>query len=431
MSRIEFNCPNCDRFIKVAASQAGKRARCPNPSCRKPLTVPKANETAKGKANPTASVGSLVDEDDEGPTTYAIVDDDPGEISSEEERKRELAKLYGISDEEEEEEEENDGELTAEEIEKRRERRKRLIALRKAPVDREAWERVRLGMSLMVAGAILATLALMLTKIPLLIGLFSQIVQVPEYGYLASRVLIDPDSQSLADYGEHDTYYIRPFIFGLLSHSSMMTLTSILFILGSILMIFRLIANAAAYGFFITAPSRHGERGLAIAGVSVTTFNLFVVLFLQLLPVTGALTYFPIPFITPEIALVSANIERTQPIHLTWSWAPFWEVLMAIILHVSLLSEIAIYSVFVRSCGLSLKDEHIEGRPIGLTRLSLGIVFMQVTYLLLFNTGTTEVLINLLRVVFLLTVCFTFWQLSWVMRLSLMARKRIARIIKE
>ena len=35
---IEFNCPNCEKFLKTDESKAGARAKCPG--CGQPITIP-------------------------------------------------------------------------------------------------------------------------------------------------------------------------------------------------------------------------------------------------------------------------------------------------------------------------------------------------------------------------------------------------------
>ncbi len=41
---IQFDCPHCQRRIKVKAEAAGRRSACPNPECKQPIVVPTSDQ---------------------------------------------------------------------------------------------------------------------------------------------------------------------------------------------------------------------------------------------------------------------------------------------------------------------------------------------------------------------------------------------------
>src|SRR5436190_1182356 len=51
-ARIEFQCPNCESQLRVAAKAAGKRIRCPE--CAKVVPVPLESEVEGASVEPSA-----------------------------------------------------------------------------------------------------------------------------------------------------------------------------------------------------------------------------------------------------------------------------------------------------------------------------------------------------------------------------------------
>jgi hypothetical protein len=64
--------------------------------------------------------------------------------------------------------------------------------------------------------------------------------------------------------------------------------------------------------------------------------------------------------------------------------------------------------IFIWSIGLAIKDENIEQRGKGLTQLSLGTFFILVCFHMLSMCGSSQVLVNVLRVFYTVWFCSLF-----------------------
>lgn len=439
MEPIRFSCTKCQHVLRVGADKAGKKAKCPK--CGTVLTIPAATAPAPAEAGaaagkkeepqpaPTPAKKDPFADDEDGGGSYGFRADE--ELSEQQKKEREnIISMYEKREEGDEEEDEKRSEEKEKEEELLRQRRKqrkaRLASMRKAPTDPEAWEKVRLGIMLVSIGVGIWLLNYFLHKLVLLFGLLGP----SEYGFLAATELIDPERLNDVPPGDVPPLRVYRFVIGLLANGATVEASVWIFRIIAIFTLLRLVIDGVGYGMCMNVPPRSGARGVAIAALAVAAVNFLLALILILLPLMGAIPYTMVQLIAPEVALLGSNVERVEPIHVTWSWAPFWESLFAIILSTLFYAEPVLYCVFLRYCALSLKDERMEGIADALVRLGLGIAFIHMSFLLLSHSGTSEVLINLLRAIYFLGISFFLWQLIWMLLFCLNCRKRIDRIIR-
>ena len=150
---------------------------------------------------------------------------------------------------------------------------------------------------------------------------------------------------------------------------------------------------------------------------------------------TGSINWlvFWVIALLPVAVLYFVLADPTDARAMTPSWVPFeWAhpILLAILLNLTTFGELALFCIFLRSVALNLKDEKLQEPVEPLVRLALSIVFILVCFHLLVNTGTTEVLINILWVVYLFASSFYVWFLIWYMMTLFFARARIAKQIR-
>jgi hypothetical protein len=482
---IHFRCPGCGRALKARADKVGRKARC---ACGATVVVPEAGETpvlpveedAEGPATPSASPAAempppipLVEEppaagrspgkavspqarpgtpvrppavktpspptppgtavpppspaadtddaDDEG--AYRLVEsfDKPiappppayrGDEEEEEEKSIEL-------EEEEEEEGKEDEEEAA-----LRERRKRLISQLKKIEHPEAWERVRQGLLLLTLGVAAWALGLSAQRLFVALGAFMPL----EYGSVASLYLTEAVETPAA--GEPRALDRVDFFLGLLGGSRLFLLGKVLTILGVSLLLIGLLLAGVGWGLCLAAPPQQGARGLAWAGLGLVLANFFMVLFFQLLPLTGLYRYTLVAYLFPEVAITEGNTGRAEPIHLSWSLAPLGEMFLALFLQLLLLAPLVLSAVFLRAVGLALKVESMQNNGVSLIRLSLGTAFAWLVYLCLINAGTSNVLIIGLRAVYWFASAALVVLLCWLGQALFYGRESVGKVLK-
>jgi hypothetical protein len=133
----------------------------------------------------------------------------------------------------------------------------------------------------------------------------------------------------------------------------------------------------------------------------------------KLLPLTGTMTYCMVPLVGPEIVMGQANINRTLPLHVFWSGAPFWEMFATLLIQMLLCAEPVLFALFLRAMALQLRHEPLRELADGVILLALGTAFGLLGYYLLTLTGTSETLAWTLRVVYTIWVGFFLGQLIW------------------
>jgi hypothetical protein len=408
MDLITFPCPSCGHVFKLGADKAGRKARCNK--CKAEMVIPSASQPAQAPAAGAAG-GPAAAEDEEG--GYGLI----GEFgTAHEELEVEMKRRK-------KEQDELDKKLEEEATQRRRTRRP--AQLRKAPIHPEKWEKVRLGLIFVASAVILWTLSFLLHKTFVFLGVTAPM----EYAFLATTELVDPVETPKA--GESRVYEKGRFTIALVAGSDYFDVGIWLVRVAFIFSLLQLIVAGVGYALFLAAPPRFGMRGVTITLLTVIGVNFLLVFVFKVLPTVGAMGYMNIPYVVPEVAMLNVNTERIEPIHLAWSASPFWESLLAILFTMLPHAEFVLMTLFLKGAARYLRDEPLEETGRSMTELALGNSFIALTYLLLYNAGTTEVLQWVLRVVYVLGVGFFFGQLIWFTIALFGARGRIAKKVRE
>jgi DNA-directed RNA polymerase subunit RPC12/RpoP len=435
---ISFQCTGCSHQMRIGADKAGRKAKCPR--CGTSMVIPAANPSGIATAAPPPLASPPpppplppADDDDEGGAYQLKVDieEEKKDAEAGAPRKRGRATSKNMWDEDEEgkkkrdaDDDEDKGKARLEAARIRKQRVLAVASMRKAPMDTEKWDKVRIGILIVAIGMCIWALATILQKGVLLAGLAGP----REYAYLAATELVEPGLKPAAH--EAPPLHRAAFVVGLLGGSEYLDACKWLLIISYILFMLQVVVTGTGYGFCLVVPDRFGTRALAITALSVAAVNLLITLFFRLLPVTETYDYVLIQLIAPEVSMLSVSIGRLDPIQVTWSIEPFSESFWALICHLVQFAEPILFCIFLRGVALTLKDDILEKKTHTLIRLGMGVAFIYTSFFLLTNAGTSEVLINLLRAVYLLFMGFYIWYLTWCIMVLFASRERIVKKLK-
>jgi len=410
MELISFRCAACKQVLKIGADKAGRKAKC---KCGAELTIPLVSEDlAAAAAAPAAAAqrsAALDEDDDDAGGGYGLAaQPEPVEVEKPKEQPKEK-KTAAPGDEEE--------------VERKRRRR---AALRKAPMDPVRWEKVRLGILLILIATCFGIGAFLLQRTVLVIGMFSG----PEYAALADFPVLIPQKGNPPP-GEDLELDKTSFVIGILAGSENLEAGLWLMRIGQVFIFLQGLIALAGYAICLAVPPRFGTHALAIAALSLAGLNLVLQLVFKLLPLAGAMDYTMIPLVAPEITMTVANIERLLPLHVSWSDSPFWEMFVALLIQMLYFAEPVLFCLFLRAAALSIKDEKLQALANGLIVLALGTAFAILAYYLLSVTGTSEVMGWVMRSVYALWVGFFLGQLIWYAVILHRGRQTIAAKLAE
>jgi hypothetical protein len=328
-------------------------------------------------------------------------------------------RLHPRGDEDEEEDEEKEDGKKEEEAPRRPRR-----PLGKIPVDQDQWRAVQLGCYILAIGMVVWASAFALQRLFVLVGALGPM----EYAGVASEELTDPDQPVEA--GVARRLDRTNFILGLIAGSSFLTLGEWILRLALVLALAQTVMTAFGYATWLGGPSQLGMRRLSMAGLAVAGASFLVIFLFKFLPLTMLIRYIMIPFLAPEVAMLTANGDRIDPIHITWSGAPFVEVFFALLFHMVLLAEPVLIAVYLRSAAQALKIESLQETTDGVIRLGLGTAFINLCYFLLMNAGCSPPLLLVLRAIYLLGTGFFLGLLLWLAFVLLRSRDSIERVLR-
>jgi len=410
MDLITFRCAACKQVLRIGADKAGRKAKC---KCGAELTIPMVSEDlAAAAATPATAAkrsGALDEDEDKSPGGYGLAAaPEPVEEKPKEAPKEQKA-VPAPQDEEE--------------IERKRRRR---AALRKAPLDPVQWEKIRVGILLVLIATCFTIGAFVLQRLVIVLGNFNG----PEYAAAADiPVLIPP--QPNPPVGESLELDMTSFAIGLVVGTDSLDAGLWLMRIGQIFILLQGLIAIAGYVICLAVPPRYGTKGLLIACLSLGGLNLLLQLVFKLLPLTGAMDYTMVPLVAPEIAMTYANVERLLPLHVSWSDAPFWEIFVALLVQMLFFAEPVVFCLFLRAMALSIRDEKLQAMANAMIVLALGTAFALLAYYLLSITGTTEVVGWVLRAVYTLWASFFLGQLIWYALLLRRSREIISAKLAE
>jgi DNA-directed RNA polymerase subunit RPC12/RpoP len=460
---ISFRCAACGRGLKVKADKAGRRARC---KCGAEVVVPKA----EGPQTSPLAEGPPPIHDDNGPiplspdepappsvpsTPRLSLDDEPAAKSpsaptppimdaDEEEGTYQLVEAFEkpveeekpkrgpVKEEEEEEEGKAEGEEEDEALRKKREeeeealrqRRKRLVSQRKGPEDPAPWRIAQKGLLFLAIAIGIWAGATGIQRLFVFLGA----LEPSEYASIAENKLVAPDDPPVA--GQSRRLYVADFCVGLIAGSHLFTVGKILLIFSISLLLIELIVAAIGFVICLKGPREFGARLLVQTGLVLSGLNFLLILVFQLLPLTGLIRYTLIPYLAPEVAMMAANTERVDPIHIAWGSVPLLDVFLALLFQMLILIQPVLIACYLRAIARALKIESLQQQAEGMIRLGLGTAFAWLAYLLLMNSGSSEVLLMVLRAIYLLGTAFFLGELVWLTMVLLGSRVRIEQVLK-
>jgi hypothetical protein len=440
MEFITFHCPHCKQPLKIPADKAGRKAKCNK--CATSLTIPFESETVAIKeANPTPAARKPHDEDeDDGPAVYTFAnepappapppsskkrrdDDDEDEDEDDEDRPaRRPKRIYEDSDEDEDDEEEEE---KKEVVQPRR--RRRLKGLRKAPLFPEKWQRVRVGMVLVAVSVCFGVVGLVVIRGMVLAGQFAG----PNYAQIADQVFpanIQPVAPGPNQPPDVD---LAKFFVALIMGSTQVSTARLLMIVALALLVLQSLLAIVGYIFYIQVPPWFGTRGIAIALTVIGVVNLILLIVFRLLPATGVISYVLIPVYAPELPMLSSNAARLEPFHIVWMHIPMLELFFGMAILFLAGFEAVLGCAFIRAVGKSLRDDGTDNKGVGLMKLGMGTLFIYLFYQMSGLSGTSDVLVGVLRVLYWLATSFWLGFLAWYTTVLFQTRAVIAEKLKE
>jgi hypothetical protein len=392
MDVISFRCTSCKQTLKVKAEYAGRKTKCKK--CGADLTVPKSDgEADKVAAAPAAPKKSAFDDEEDGGGGG-----------------------YGLADEL------TPTTLPDDKPKKKKDQPKVIRKIKKKSVQfGEQWHKFRITLLLAAIGMGCWVIMWLLHMTVFVIGQFS------ETSY--SALVREADQLRAVDPSASTSKLV--LILGLTAGMENMGMAKTLLIIEYVMALIGGGAFLVGYIFCLGVPPRYGTRGQALTLLILGSTNLLLTLLMKLLPVSGAMDFVIVPLLGSEITMNMASTERLIPMHAFWSTSGFWEMFVTIVVQAAFFAEPILFAVFLRSVGLSMKDdEWLEPHAVFLMRLGFGQVFILLSFYLLSMAGTTEVL----RLV--LVVCYLLWQgffMGFIIMFiitMLKGRQRVAYLLK-
>ena len=398
METITFRCNACQHVLRVSADKAGRKAKCVK--CGAPLTIPASNaeqtqeaalapvaakkegepakEPALGLADPQPAPKPDTD-DDEGGLTYELKDlpqRQEGDVR-ERDKKTPLPKGPG---------------------------RRQVKKLSRITHARQ-WVRVSLGLQVVAAGLCVWLAAYLLYRVPLVLGLAAG----EEYTAQADeRLLASPvDSGRPADLN----YCL--YAVALLSGNSMADFMIWVVRLSQVLYLLMYLLLLGGYGLCLAAPNQYGTRLQIGVLFALALANALFGIAFKLLPMLGVYEYTILPIAVPEVELISLNAGRMESIYTFWLRWPILEVYWALLMTIMFCLEPAMIAVFVRSVARGLKSAVLEEKAMTAMKLAFSQIFVQIAWMLLALCGTSEVLLTVMRIVYMIGMGFFIGQLIY------------------
>jgi hypothetical protein len=417
MDLITFRCAACKRVLKIGADKAGRKAKC---KCGAELTIPLVSEDLQAAAAsaPPQKAAAADEDDDDSPGGYGFAEMPEPPPPPSEKTKEQLK------------EEAKKKKFLEEEVERKRRLR---ASLRKAPLDKPTWEKIRVGVLLVLVATYVWIGGFVLHKVIVVIGLFGPFAHL-EYAPLAEYPTLikqSPQEQLRLPPGEALELDRASFVIGLLAGSESVDGGLTLARISQILVLLQGLLAIAGCAICLVIPPRFGARGLAIAVLSLAGINLILQAVFKLLPLAGAMEYTMVPLVAPEITMTVANIERIQPLHVFWSDAALWEIIAALVIQTLFFLEPVFFCLYLRAVANQIREDRLEGRANGVILMALGTLFGLVAFYLMSVTGTSEVLVWVLRALYGLWVGFFLGQLGWYVVVLQWTRTLIANKLAE
>jgi hypothetical protein len=408
MDTITFRCEACQHVLRVSADKAGRKAKCTK--CGTPLTIPASNtEAAQEPALAPVAAKKEVDETKD-PAMAAEASPAPPKVDSDDDEAGSIT--YGIKD---------DPKVT-EADKKERDKKTALVTgpgrrlvkkLSKITHARE-WLRTSLGLQVIAAGLCVWLAAYLIYRVPLVLGLAAG----EEYGAQADERLL----ASSAETGRPpDLNYIM-YAVALVSGNNMADFMIWVVRFSQVLYLLMYLLLLAGYVICLSAPNQRGTRLQIGVLITLALANALFGIAFKLLPMLGVYEYTILPIAVPEIEMVSMNASRIESIYTFWLRWPILEMYWALLVTILFYLEPAIIAVFVRAVALGLKADILEEKAMSAMKLAFSQIFIQSAWMLLALCGTSEVLLTVLRIIYMIGMGFFVGQMIYTILLLFSVR---------
>jgi hypothetical protein len=391
-------CPECGKKVKAAP---GKLTICPK--CATKFRAPAADDQEPAKAKKTVKAGAKSEPSKPAPPPPAPVGSD----------------MYGFSPDEVDltdvrrQREEEDKKKAAEKAKKE----KPIIEIKRKNIgDLAVWERIDKSMIWLLAGVAIWGVAHLAYGLVLFLGM----VQGPEFAGPVVQKLIQPNQPPI-EVGAGDALDRPAFIVAMLGGLNLYSVSMTLLIIVQALGWVRLALWVAGYSIaWPSAPPDAGGKGQLITLYSLAGLNFLFGLFLYFLPLIGAYTYCPVPWMGSEMAMAEFNMERSVPLHVFFAFAPFWETLLAFALWTIFYLEPIMIAYFTWTVATTIKEDALEKASLGAVKFGFAVLYLLFVYELIALAGTSPVLVSVLRLLYLL---WYVGLIAWIVKLVNMILK--------
>lgn len=387
MDTITFRCSACQHVMKVGADKAGRKAKCPK--CASPIVVPDAEPAAPAKApEPGPALATAEepapfkyvdkDDDDDGQKTYTMTQDDAA-AKPVVEIKSKLTTPKGPG---------------------------RKISKKLAKItDAKQWVKVGLGLQIVAGGLFVWLFAFLLYRLPLVVGL----AMGEEYAVQANERLVT----SPPEYGKPAEVDYCAYAITLLSGNMVGGFMIWVVRFSQVIYLLMYLPLAAGYALCLVVPPRYGTKLQLTVIIGLAGANALFGIIFKLLPMLGVYEYTILPIAVPEIVMISMNVDRLESLYTFWLKLPvlemFWTLLMTLMFYL----EPALIGVFLRAVGKGIKSEVLENKAMTIMKLGFSQLYVQMCFILVALCGTSEVLLSVLRVLYVIGMCFFIGQLVY------------------
>jgi uncharacterized membrane protein len=386
-------CPKCEtEFVPE-----GKIARCPNCRATFAANPPKAKKKAKDPAKASRPNGKgavkpakpTPSEEDENLYGFAEETD--------------LAEHRRAREEKEEEEKEDKKAISKPVIEVKR----------KNIGDLKVWAKVDRSMIFFLYGTLVWGARHLLHGLILFLGM----INGPDYPRAVAEFLIR-QNQPAFQLGHGDVLDRVSFTLAMLGGTDYVTASYVLMLLGTLLFWVQIGLWVAGYSIaWQGVDDVESGKSQLISLFSLAGINFVLSLLLVFLPLVGLYSYLPMPLWGTELAMCYHNVDRTTPLHIFWSYAPFWDTLITLITLACRAAEPTMIVYFIWTVAARLKDDRVELE--GTAQMTVGtgcaITFLLLTVELFSLAGNSMTLIWLVRILYFLWYCFV---ILWIQRVA-------------
>ena len=250
--------------------------------------------------------------------------------------------------------------------------------------------------------------------------LFFGMIQGAEYAGPVVKFLIRQD-QPAFELGRGDVLDRVSFTLAMLGGSDFINATYVLTLLIQVLTYAQIGLWIVGYATALQGVELvESGKGQLISLFTLSGSNFLFAFFLIFLPLVGAYSYVLMPLWGTEMAMCYFNQDRSTPLHIFWSYAPFWEELLTLIVLVCRYGEPIMMAYFVWTVAAALKDEPLEKMAQGTFQMGLAILFLLIAFNLFSLTGNSPVLVRVLRILYLMWYVF---MIGWILRMVGMVAK--------